>query len=147
VLTSLDIRMTTQRRVILEELQKVDTHPTADRVYEMVRKRLPRISLATVYRNLELLADRGLIQKYELGGSQRRFDGNPGNHYHLRCVRCGKLDDAPISPVSAIEDSLRETTEYEIVGHRLEFLGICPACRAAQGQPLNGGQVGGVEVE
>jgi Fur family ferric uptake transcriptional regulator len=147
VLTSLDIRMTAQRQVILEELRKVDTHPTADRVYEMVRKRLPRISLATVYRNLELLADRGLIQKYELGGSQRRFDGNPGNHYHLRCIRCGKLDDAPISPVLAVEDALRENTEYEIVGHRLEFLGICPTCRAAKGRLLNGGRVGGVEVE
>jgi Fur family ferric uptake transcriptional regulator len=146
-LTSVDIRMTTQRRVILEELRKVDTHPTADRVYEMVRKRLPRISLATVYRNLEFLADRGLVQKHELGGSQRRFDGNPGNHYHLRCIRCGKLDDAPISPVSAMEDALREDTEYEIVGHRLEFLGICPTCRAAKSRLLNGGQIGGVEVE
>lgn len=147
MLTSPDIRMTTQRRVILEELRKVDSHPTADKVYEMVRKRLPRISLATVYRNLELLADRGLIQKYELGGSQRRFDGNPGNHYHLRCIRCGRLDDAPVPPVSAIERTLRENTDYEIVGHRLEFQGICPACRQAERRLPAGGQVGGVEFE
>jgi Fur family ferric uptake transcriptional regulator len=124
--------MTSQRKVILEELRGVDTHPTADRIYEMVRRRLPRISLGTVYRNLETLAEQGLIRKYESAGSQRRYDGDPSNHYHVRCLRCGRLDDVPLSPVADVEHLLKDRTEYEIVGHRLEFEGICPDCRRRQ---------------
>lgn len=68
------IRLTTQRQIILEELAKVKTHPTASELYDMVRKRLPRIGLGTVYRNLELMADSGMILKIEVGGTQKRFD-------------------------------------------------------------------------
>ena len=70
-----NLRMTRQRRVILEELRKVKTHPSADEIYEIVRKRLPRISLGTVYRNLEILSESGDIQKLEPGCSLKRFDG------------------------------------------------------------------------
>jgi Fur family ferric uptake transcriptional regulator len=62
------MRLTSQRQVILEELKKVKSHPTANEVYDMVRKRLPRIGLGTVYRNLDLLAERGIIKKLEVGG-------------------------------------------------------------------------------
>ena len=95
MLNNLNLRMTRQRKVILEELRKVDTHPSADEVYEMVRKRIPRISLGTVYRNLEILSERGDIQKLELGCTLKRFDGVPENHYHIRCVDCGRVVDAP----------------------------------------------------
>ena len=61
--------MTQQRKVVLEELRKMDNHPSADEIYEMVRLRLPRVSLGTVYRNLEVLSDLGEIQKLELSGS------------------------------------------------------------------------------
>ena len=123
------LRMTRQRQMILEELKKVTSHPTADAVYRMVRRRLPRISLGTVYRNLEVLAKHVLIQKLELGGSQRRYDGNPKRHYHVRCVRCGRVDDVPIGTMPAIEDILRGGRGYEILGYRLEFMGVCPKCR------------------
>jgi len=69
------LKMTKQRRVIVEELKKLKTHPTATLIYELVRKRLPRISLGTVYRNLDLLAEAGIIQKLETAGTQKRFDG------------------------------------------------------------------------
>jgi Fur family ferric uptake transcriptional regulator len=72
--------MTRQRRVILEELRKVDTHPSADEVYEMVRKRLPRISLGTIYRNLEILSETGEIQRLETGSHLKRFDGRADDH-------------------------------------------------------------------
>jgi Fur family ferric uptake transcriptional regulator len=129
--------MTAQRKVILEELRRVDTHPTADTIYAMVRRRLPRISLATVYRNLEWLAGAGLIRKYESGGSQRRFDGNPSDHYHVRCVRCGRLDDIPMEPSPTLDQAARGNTDYQIVGHRLEYLGVCPACRTSPGQAIH----------
>lgn len=122
------LRMTKQRRVILEELRKDNIHPTADAVYEMVRKRLPRISLGTVYRNLEILTALGEIQTLELSGSQKRYDGIPAKHYHIRCINCERVDDAPIAPLNRLEDKLYGTTVYTIMGHRLEFMGLCPEC-------------------
>jgi Fur family ferric uptake transcriptional regulator len=121
--------MTRQRKVILEEVRKdLDRHLTADEIYDEVRKRLPRISLGTVYRNLEILAELGEIQKLEMAGSIKRFDGNPQKHYHIRCLRCGRLDNAPVAPLQQIEDKLYGATVFTIIGHRLEFEGFCPRC-------------------
>ncbi|UCE33343.1 MAG: transcriptional repressor [Deltaproteobacteria bacterium] len=125
-------RMTHQRQVILDEIRKVTTHPTADEVYELVRKRLPRISLGTVYRNLEILAARGLIKRIGPASQQMRFDGVTEDHYHLRCVSCGRVEDAPIISVGDLEDAVRNQSDYSITGHRLEFLGICPECRGKE---------------
>ena len=122
-------RMTHQRRVILEEIRKVTTHPTADELYEMVRKKLPRISLGTVYRNLEILSAWGLIQKIGPLSSQMRFDGNTANHYHIRCIYCGCLEDAPMEPVYDLDNAIRGESNFTILGHRVVFLGICPRCR------------------
>jgi len=126
------MRMTKQRRLILEELRSTNDHPTADMLYDRVRKHLPRISLGTVYRNLEILTALGEIQTLELSGSQKRYDGVPGKHYHIRCLNCGRLDDAPIAPLSRLEDELYESTVYTIMGHRLEFVGLCPECSRDQ---------------
>ena len=123
-----NLRMTRQRRVILEELRKVNTHPSADEIYEIVRKRLPRISLGTVYRNLEILSDSGDIQKLETGCSLKRFDGNLSEHCHIRCVRCDRIADAPMLPELEIDLERLDSTDFEIFGHRLEFLGLCPQC-------------------
>ena len=122
------MRMTRQRKIILEELRKVNTHPSADEIYEMVRLRLPRISLGTVYRNLEILSELGEIQKLRLSGALKRFDWDTSKHYHIRCVRCNRVDDAPIAPLNQIEDELYESTVFEIIGHNLEFVGLCPEC-------------------
>jgi len=123
-----NLRMTRQRRVILEELRKVNTHPSADEIYEMVRKQLPRISLGTVYRNLEILSESGEIQKIQFGCSQKRFDGVAEDHYHIRCLDCGRLMDAPPGSDVRISYKLNENTDIKIMGYKLEFIGICPAC-------------------
>jgi len=120
--------MTRQRKVILEELQNKDNHPSADELYERVRVHLPRISLGTVYRNLEILCELGEIQKLGLSGPLKRYDGNSLKHHHIRCVLCNRVDDAPIAPMNRIEDELYESTVFEIIGHNLEFVGFCPEC-------------------
>lgn len=122
------LRMTTQRKVILEELRKIHTHPSADEIYEAVRLRLPRISLGTVYRNLEVLSELGKVQKLELSGSLKRFDWDTNKHYHIRCLRCNRVEDAPIAPLKQLEDKLYEATVFEIIGYNLEFTGLCPEC-------------------
>jgi Fur family ferric uptake transcriptional regulator len=123
------LKMTKQRKVIVEELKKLKTHPSATALYELVRKRLPRISLGTVYRNLDLLAEAGIIQKLETAGTQKRFDGTVENHYHVRCVQCGQVDDIPLPLFGEIEDLLGELSNYKILSHRLEFQGVCPSCQ------------------
>ncbi len=123
------LRLTTQRQVILEELNKVKTHPTANELYDMVRKRLPRIGLGTVYRNLELMAENGMILKIEVGGSQKRFDATTDNHYHIRCSQCGKVDDIDVPVITDLVKEASATSSYQIIGHHIEFTGICSECQ------------------
>ncbi len=130
-------RMTLQRKTILEILKQTKSHPSADEIYELVRKQLPRISLGTVYRNLEVLAKTGMIQKLELGGTIKKFDWNPNKHYHIRCLICGQVDDAPIAPLNKLEDKLYGSTVFSIIGHRLEFEGLCPDCTEKESQKID----------
>lgn len=106
----------------------MESHPSAEEVYQVVRKHLPRISLGTVYRNLEILSELGEIQKLEAVGSLKRFDGNPKPHYHIRCIGCNRLVDSPVAPLIKTGDEIHSATDYQILGHRFEFLGVCPSC-------------------
>ena len=124
------LRMTRQRQVIMEELRATDQHPSADDLHGRVKQKLPRISLGTVYRNLEILTELGEIQTIALAGSLKRFDGIPQNHYHMRCVNCDRLVDAPMEVIDSLERALQEKTEFRILDHQLEFTGICPDCQA-----------------
>ncbi len=122
-------RNTRQRQVVLEELRNVTSHPTAAELYDMARQRLPKISIATVYRNLELLAKAGEITKLELGGGEARFDGDASQHHHIRCTQCDRVEDA-LGP--ALQPNVPEVTSpsgYEVTGYKLEFVGVCPDCR------------------
>jgi len=121
-------RNTRQRQVILEELRKLKTHPTAAGLYAIVRRRMPKISLGTVYRNLELLSQLGTIWKLEFGSDEARYDGTVEYHDHLRCVRCGRVDDAPGPPLALTEGGKEDWGGYKVLGHRLEFFGVCPKC-------------------
>ena len=124
--------MTKQKRVVLEELSKVKNHPTAYEVYEMVKSRLPRISLGTVYRNLEQLSSGGQIRRLDMGQSQRRFDAVVDDHLHIRCISCGKVDDVPLNPAMStitIKDIVSSQSGYEVLGCEMDFQGICPTCK------------------
>ncbi len=124
-------RMTEQRRVILEEIRSLKTHPTADELYKQVRKRLPRISLGTVYRNLETLARKGTVRKLEVAGTQKRFDGRIDHHYHLKCERCSRIEDIEIEPLDVIRELEKKLPGYVITNYRLEFEGLCLQCSKA----------------
>ena len=122
---------TNQRKVILEELSKVTSHPTADEVYDMARKRIPNISLATVYRNLEWLVAKKQVRCLYIAREKKRYDADISCHYHLRCTTCGKVSDLSIDKleeVSVLLDGFRGLngiSDYEI-----EFKGICGTCIA-----------------
>src|SRR3972149_29213 len=121
-------RNTRQRQIILEELRKLKTHPTAAGLYVIVRRRMPKISLGTVYRNLELLSQSGVIQKLDYSGSEARYDGCVEQHDHLRCIHCGKVDDAPGPPLELTGGEKDDCGGFKVLGHPLEFFGVCLQC-------------------
>ena len=122
-------RHSRQRQISLEEVLREKTHPSAQEIYERVRQRLTKISLGTVYRNLDQLTANGLIRKIEAADGQRRFDGELTEHYHVRCLSCGRVDDASLPLLSRLNQTFGKMSDYTILGHRLEFVGICPRCR------------------
>ncbi len=121
--------MTTQRKIILEELKKLKTHPSADDLYRIVRKRLPKISLGTIYRNLEILSESALIQKIEVPGTLKRFDGNAEIHHHMRCISCGAVRDVDLGSAVTLPDVRGDIDGCRIIGCRLDLIGLCPQCR------------------
>ena len=124
----MQLRMTNQREMILRELKKSKGHLTADELYERVKKFMPRISLATVYRNLEILSDVNMIRKLEISGRQKRFDSELKDHDHIYCVECHRIENLEIS-ANQVELPVEDAHGYTITGRRLEVTGVCPRCQ------------------
>mgnify|MGYP001565864125 CR=1 FL=1 len=124
-------RVTDQRRLILEAVRGTDVHPMAEWVYRKVRRRLPRISLGTVYRNLKLLVAEGLIQELERAGFGR-YDGNTTRHHHFTCQVCRHIFDLTVPVDRAFERRMASRMGLEISHHRIAFYGRCRACRAKE---------------
>lgn len=123
------IRMTNQRRAILDALKQQGNHPTADEVYKIVRRRLPRISLGTIYRNLEIMADEGLVQKFKIGQGPFYYDSELKEHYHIRCLKCEKIDDVMFSLREDLDRTASLKSHYQVLGHSIQFHGYCPGCK------------------
>lgn len=123
------MRNTRQREVVLDAVRSSMEHPTAEWVYRRARRRIPRISLGTVYRNLKQLAEAGLIREIQAGGQSIRFDGNTGPHHHVRCVRCGRVNDLELPIDTRREQDAARALDFHVLGHHVEVQGLCPACR------------------
>lgn len=121
--------MTSQREIILTELQESRQHLSADELYERVKKFMPRISLATVYRNLEKLSEAGMITKLEISGRQKRFDSDVHPHDHIYCLQCHRVDNIDFDRGMVNEVGVVSDKGYRITGYRVEFKGICSSCR------------------
>lgn len=131
-------RITTQRLIMLDELKKVTSHPSAYDVYRMAQRKMSNISFGTVYRNLRLLEEMGLIQELKYGKRFSRYDGNPDNHYHISCEKCGRMDDIPISIWEKLDRETSNVTGYRVKAHRIEFYGLCPKCQDKRKENRNG---------
>lgn len=121
-------RRTHQRETILQELARCKDHPTAEELYKRIKKKLPRISLATVYRNLETLANVGIIKKLEVSGRHNRFDWDTTDHDHVYCVKCHRIDNIDTVPRTLPLIEPTQLQGYHVTGCRIEFYGICPQC-------------------
>ena len=120
------LRLTRPRRIILEVLRASEAHPSASSVHAQVRRRLPRVSLGTVYRNLRRLAAEGLVQE-RAEPTGLRFDGNTAPHDHFTCVTCGRVLDVPRRRTARPPEA--RARGLLILSHRVEFFGRCAACR------------------
>ncbi|MBN1857293.1 MAG: transcriptional repressor [Dehalococcoidia bacterium] len=128
------MRTTRQREAILRVVRSADSHPTADAVYDAVRKEIPGISLGTVYRNLKLLAEAGEVMAMENAGCSSRFDGCTEVHHHFRCEVCGRVFDVADMLGSDIDRVVEAQTGFEVRGHCLEFRGVCASCGEVSGR-------------
>lgn len=124
------LRMTKQREIILEALEET-SHPSAETIYAEVRKRLPHISLGTVYRNLRTLKESGDISELQCSGEYSRFDPNLSSHYHITCKLCGRILDIDVSTacLKEIEEEVGRKSGFDISSHCVGFYGICQDCK------------------
>ena len=118
-----------QRRAIIEVLQSTNRHPTADWIYEQVRKKIPNISLGTVYRNLKVLKEEGKILELDFAGTVSRFDGNITPHQHFKCEQCGRIFDVDEPLRQRIAERIALKMGVKVFNHLLEFRGLCQNCQ------------------
>lgn len=129
-------RFTEQRAAVFRYLASTDVHPTADEVFLAVRRKLPAISLATVYKSLETLVGCGLAVKLTYADHSARYDGRTDPHHHARCVACERVIDVPGEISGSEVEALREaTTGFMVTGYRLELTGYCTDCVPGSGRP------------
>ncbi|MFM8393196.1 MAG: transcriptional repressor [Acidobacteriota bacterium] len=125
--------MTRQRSAVYSYLCEGRQHPTAEEVYLGVKRELPRISLATVYKNLESLVNCGLATKVTAGDGAARYDIRTDHHYHSRCLKCGAMVDLEPEAEGALPELVRIPDAFEVTQYRVEVLGFCASCRNKQG--------------
>jgi Fe2+ or Zn2+ uptake regulation protein len=128
----MNYRTTKQRQAILEAIERHGGHLTADEIYKLVKRRFPRLSLGTVYRNLRVLASQGSVRELDFGMAITYFEAVKETHYHLICRVCGKITDAEM-PVErrlkAIVERASSDGGFRIEEHRLDFIGVCAECQ------------------
>jgi Fe2+ or Zn2+ uptake regulation protein len=120
---------THQRAAVFNYLSNVDHHPTAEEVFLAVKPKLPKISLATVYKNLEALVECGAASKFTYGDSSARYDIRTDHHYHTRCLKCGGVSDLEASEGDQFLRQIKPRAGFEVKDYRLELIGYCSDCR------------------
>lgn len=116
-----------QRAEVLEVVRENLIHPTADEVYQLAREKNPTISLGTVYRNLNNLAEEGEIKKIPMPDGKCRFDGNTNEHYHAICQGCGRVTDFDFD-LSALRENLKSQNMFDLKGYEFVAYGMCGDC-------------------
>ena len=122
------VRITPQRHAILEYLIQTMAHPTADEIYKALEGKFPNMSVATVYNNLRVFRNAGLIKELTYGDASSRFDFVTHDHYHIICDECGTIVDFHHPGLEEVEHLASHVTGFKVNSHRLEVYGTCPTC-------------------
>jgi len=120
--------MSKQKEVIYEIVASTMTHPTADWIYQRARRRMSRMSLGTVYRNLKVLCDEGRLLEICTAKGPSRYDANTSRHSHLRCLQCERLEDLPEKDFQVVAQS-KKIQSFKVFEYRVELIGLCPDCQ------------------
>ncbi|MNW25163.1 Peroxide operon regulator [compost metagenome] len=123
------VRITPQRHAILDYLMESMAHPTADEIYRALEPKFPNMSVATVYNNLKVFIEAGMVHELTYGDNSSRYDANVSDHYHIVCESCGKIEDFSYPSLIDVERHAAQMTGFEVRGHRLELRGVCRSCR------------------
>jgi len=132
-LKEMGCRITPQRMAILGILAESEGHPSAEDVYEKVGMNFPTTSMATVYKTISLLKSMGEVLELEFSGDFNRYDGNkPSPHPHLICTKCRRIIDPDFDGLADLMEKITSRTGYKIIGHRVDFYGLCPECQKSE---------------
>ena len=122
-------RNTIQRALVLEAVNQLKSHATADEIYDLLAAEHPHISKATVYRNLNVLAESGKIRKLEIPGGPDRFDHRCHDHCHVKCETCGRVFDVDMDYITGLEQNIKDAHGFQFSGYDILFRGVCPECQ------------------
>ena len=122
-------RITPQRIAIVDYMLNTDEHPSAEQVHTTIRKRYPMVSLSTVYKTLDLLRERKLVNEIEVDG-ESRFDAHIDEHINLVCLNCGKIEDIDEKSLKNIQSKVAKRSQYLIVKGNFELHGYCNKCKS-----------------
>ncbi|CEN21973.1 ferric-uptake regulator [[Clostridium] sordellii] len=123
------MKFSKQRELILNAVRDTTVHPTADYIYDYLKKDNPNLSLGTVYRNLSQLVNHGFIQKVSIPGFPDRFDGNISEHNHMICEICGNIQDIQCDTLRNIPRVISDELDLEITSCNVILQGICKNCK------------------
>ena len=122
-------RITPQRVAILDYLLKTDDHPSAEYIHQVVKRQYPMVSLSTVYKTLDLLREKKLVNEIEVEG-EARFDAHIDAHINLVCMNCGKIDDLDEESLNEIQSRAAKKSKYLILKGSFELFGYCNKCKS-----------------
>jgi len=123
------LKITPQRTAIYRELIKSKNHPSADAMFQIIRKEFPHISIDTVNRTLLTFSEIGIIDVVEAKGAPRRFDPNMNSHHHCHCVKCGKIIDFHNDAYDKLEVPKNIQRQFSVQSKRVILNGFCSECR------------------
>lgn len=125
-------RKSRQRERIYETIAASKAHPTAQDVYDKMKKEVPSLSLGNVYRNIAILLEEGRLQGGEFHGGVVRYDAVTGAHYHFVCERCRRVSDFAMPAQDGLTAAARRYSAHRIAGHTIRFFGVCDDCVAGE---------------
>jgi len=123
------LRATHQRREVFREVVRTEEHPDVETIYRRVRKRVPTVSLDTVYRTLSLLEEKGLLSRLEPFSGRARFDANTDSHHHFICTRCGRVRDFASEQLDDLSVPRELRSWGDVRSVHVQVRGICAKCR------------------
>lgn len=122
-------KVTPQRLAVYDMLSHTTEHPTAKMIYQKVKEQYPTVSFATVYKSVEIFSKLGVIQVLNTGEDSFRYDAKTSEHPHIKCTKCGRVNDVSHLDARAVESLVENETGFKVNGHQFYFYGICPDCQ------------------